>query len=460
MASSKKVTVGISMQVIKDNSDHFGFLGSEEYEEIQKLILSRYKPSHGSLAVSFKGDTLYLEWKPAEISKEGEAYHYAAMGFAKQKLYDKAIRTWEKAIEENPHDVDYLYKLAILYFERKKYTESILQLEKVTDICPIHDRALLLLGINWIKLRKFNKAEKYVLESNFLNNQNLLTFLNLGAIYSVKKDFPKAIEMYNRCIELSPKEARAYLGLARIYNMVNDVEAANGHFKKVIALAPGTRMAEYASRSITVPERNNERPAAGDARSGPPGGNRDDFFSIGMGQYLSGKYSQSADQYKSYLQAHPSDDYGWYLLGETMLRTGDLEEAADCLKRAVRLNGKRALYYKTLGIAMHYLGKSRETIQVFKKAMELGKRDALCLTLHGINLIYEQQLEEGMNYLQMSMKKNPNNPLAMYNLALGHIKFQDQDKAKNLLNRLLKFDYFTPLKAQSEKLLLTLNPEL
>ena len=140
------------------------------------------------------------------------------------------------------------------------------------------------------------------------------------------------------------------------------------------------------------------------------------------------------------------------------MRTGDVEESADCIKRAIRLNGKRGLYYKTLGIALHYLGKSRETVQVLKKAIELGKRDALCFTLHGINLMYEQHLEEGMNYLQMSMKKNPNNPLAMYNLALGYVKFNDNEKAAALIKRLLKYDYHIPVKEQAEKLLATINP--
>ncbi|MBN2417388.1 tetratricopeptide repeat protein [bacterium] len=457
----KKISVSLKIADIQEYPEHFSIYETEDTEQLKSALLARYKPGHGSLGIAFRADTVFLEWSPETVSKEGEAYHYAALEFTKQKLYDKAIRTWEKALDQQPHDVDYLYKLAILYFERKKYTESILQLEKAVEICPIHDRALLLLGINWIKLRKFEKALTYVTESHFLNKKSMLTYLNLGAIYSVKKDFPRAIEMYERCIDLSPREARAYLGLARIYSVLNDPTKANDYFTKVIKLAPGTRMAEYAKRSVrveqTAPADHAAVPAS--AAGGTAGGSaaRDDSFSIGMGQYLSGKYRQSATTYKAYLQAHPSDDYGWYLLGETMLRTGEYEESADCLKRAIRINGKRGLYYKTLGISLHFLGKPKETIQVLKKAIELGKRDALCLTLYGINLMYEKATEDGMNYLQMSMKKNPNNPLAMYNLALAHVKMHDPEKAQTLLNRILNFDYYTPAKEQAGTLLATLQ---
>ena len=147
------------------------------------------------------------------------------MEFTKRKLYDTAISNWEKAVDLNKYDADYLYKLALIYFERKQYSDSILQLEKALDICPIHFRAYLLLGINWLKLRKIQKAEKYVYEANQLNRGNILTYLNLGAIYSINKRYNDAIELFNKCIKLAPKEARAYLGLARIYAMLNDIEA-------------------------------------------------------------------------------------------------------------------------------------------------------------------------------------------------------------------------------------------
>jgi len=455
---NKQVTVSLQLSDIKKNRAYYNLPGDEDLDNniIKNAVSQRYATEHGRMEFEIGDSSLIITWTPETVSKEGEAYHFAAVEFTKQKMFDKAIRTWKKALDDNGFDVDYLYKLSILYFERKKYSESILNLEKVIGICPIHSKALLLLGINWIKLRKFDKAENYVIDSLHLNSSNILTYLNLGAIYSVKKDFDKSIEMYSKCIELSSKEARAYLGLARIYNMMNDHGKANNHFKRVIELAPDTRMAEYANRSLHF---EKPKQAIGEANTGnnPKHASREDLFSYGMGQYLTGQYKKSADQYKSYLQTHPSDDYGWYLLGETLLRTGEIEESADCIKRAIRLNGKRGLYYKTLGLSLNYLGKSKETVQVLKKAIELGKRDALCLTIHGINLMYEQRIEDGMKFLEKSMHKNPNNPLAMYNLALGYIKFNQQEKAKKLINRLLKFDYFLPLKDQARKLLTTIQ---
>ncbi len=460
-ASSKTVKAAIKKSTIETNPDFFQipFEQHENETVVKECLQARYAPNTGKLQITVENDVFQLKWVPNTIDKESEAYHYAAVEFSKKKLYDRAIRNWQKALERNPDDVDYLYSLAILNFDRKKYAESIQLLEKAVSVCPIHYRALLLLGINWIKLRKFNKAEHYVLESHYLHDKNVLSYLNLGVIYSVKREFDKALEMYTRCTELSPKEARAYLGMARIHDMLNDRAAANTYFRKVIKLVPDSKLAEYSKRSIKLEDEEKHGLESDKLidKKNISAEQRENQFSQGMGMYLHGKYKMSSTQYKSYLQSHPSDDYGWYLLGETLLRTGELEESADCFKRAIRLNGKRGVYYKSLGISLHYLGKSPDVIQVLKKAMELGKRDSLSLTLYGINLMFESRIDEGINVLQMAMKKNPNNPLAMYNLAMGLIKTHEEEKARQLLTRIEQFSYHAPIKEQAEKLKKTLT---
>jgi len=449
-SKSKMITVSIRLKDIQ-NDTHFFELPGEitEPSTIKEIVLEKYSTDVGILEGFIDGERMILQWYPEEIDRSAEMLHQEAIELAKTKKYDLAITKWEKALSLKDDDIDYLYKLGLVYFEMKKYHESIQNLEKAVRICPIYYRAHLLLGINWIKLRKFHEAEIHVLESNRLNNSNILTYLNLGAIYSVQKRFNEAIEMFNTTIQLSPKESRAYLGLARIYSMLSDVEASNSYFKKVIELSPGTQIAEYAKRSIRIPDQNVTDLDTKD--------NREERFARGIGSFLSGNYRVSVNEYKEYLRNHPSDDYAWYLLGEATLRTGELIESADCFKRSIRLNSKRGLYYKTLGIALHFQGKSKEAIQVLKKAIEMGKKDALCWTLQGINLLRQRRLEDGINDLKRAMKKNPNNPLAMYNLALAYVQTNEKDHAVELLEKVLDFEYYAPIKRKAKKLLTNLN---
>lgn len=450
-SKSKLIIVSILVDDVINDPYYFNVPAEvSSPEKILEHVLKKYHTDTGILEGFIDRNRIVLHWYPDKVDETAETLHQEALKRAKSKQFTAAIGLWEKAIARSDScDVDYLYKIALVLFELKKYEESIQYLEKAVTVCPIHHKALLLLGINWIKQRKFNKAEISISASNRLNRSNTITYLNLGAIYSVKKQYNEAIEMFNAAIRLSPRESRAFLGLARIYSLINDIETSNNYFRKVIELAPNSKIAELAKRSIVVPETGKS--------ASQKSGNREEFFSKGMGLYLYGDYAAASSQYKEYVNKHPSDDYGWYLLGESKLRSGNPTEAVDCFKRSIRLNSKRGIYYKALGVGLHYLGRAEETVEVLKRAIELGKRDALCYTLIGINLGRQKKIGDSIQNYDHTLTKYPNNPLAMYHMALALIQMDEKEKAGELISKIMSYEYLVPIKNLAKKLSKTLT---
>ena len=451
-SKSKIITVSLPLHDVQSDPFFMDVPDAVKDEKtLKNTVLNKYQTQTGILEGFVDANRIILQWYPEDVNPSAEALHAEALQLAKAKSFRDAIVKWEKASSLNPEDVDYVYKLGLVYYELKKYHDSLRYVENAVKLCPIHYRAHLLAGINWIKLRKFDRAEQHLVESRRLNKNNLLIYLNLGAIYSIQKRHNEAIDMFNTVIGFAPKESRAYLGLARLYSMLDDVEASNSYFKKVIELSPGSRLADYAKRSIQIIEEESI------SETGSDNGQREELFAKGVGYYIQGEYHQSAKQYKDYLKNQPSDDYGWYLMGEVKLRTGETEEAADCFKRAIRLNGKRGLYYKLLGVSLHFLGRSKDVLEVFKKATDMGKKDALTWTIQGINLMRQRKFDEAIQNLNASMKKNPNNPLGMYHLALSYVQTKEKDKALDIARRILLFEFFVPLKVQAKKLIQNLQ---
>ncbi|MBN2031285.1 tetratricopeptide repeat protein [bacterium] len=412
--------------------------------DIKETVIKKYQTENGILENFIDEDKIILQWYPNNINQEAESLYHESSKYMKLKQSEKAIECLKKAISMNKEEVQYLYKVALIFYEMKKFNDSVKYLKNTVHICPIYYKAHLLLGINLIKLRKFDQAELHILQSKRLNSSSASSYLNLGVIYSIQKKFNEAIEMFNYTIQILPKETRAYLGLAKIYNILNDVEAANKYFGKVIEIAPGTHIAEYAKRSINV---NYENEANFLLQK-----NNGKQLSRGLELYLTGKYTDASNIYKEYLNTNPSDDYTWYLFGETKLRTGNLKESLDCFRRAVKLNPKRGLYYKSLCIPLHFLDKSDETIEVIKKAIELGKKDALTYTILGIHLMKLNKLEESKNSLNRALKKYPVNPLAIYYLTLIQLKLNEKNNALKSIKNLLETEVYTPLKNQAKKI--------
>ncbi|MBN2102462.1 tetratricopeptide repeat protein [bacterium] len=448
MIKSKIITAKIKIKNIIQDSFFFQIPGeSTNHSEILKIALEKYSTKYGHLKADIQGNLLVMQWKPDKLDNSAEQIHQSAIKLAKEKHFDIAEKKWQQAIQMNPSDVEYPYKLGLLYFEQKRYQQSIDILNHVIEICPIHERAHLILGIAYIKLRKINRAEIHILHCRRLNHQNALAFLNLGAIYSIQRRFEDAIHMFQKTISLSPKEVRAYLGLGQIYAVLNDTENANEQFNKIIQIAPNSKIAETAKISIKTTDsaENVSRPDFVEVK-------KEEKIATGIGYYLAGDYKNAGNLYKDYLKFKPSDDFVWYLLSEAMLRVGKIEESADCLKKAIRTNPNRALYYKTLGIVLHQQAKTEEAIKIFKKAIELGKRDPLTHTLYGINLLRLKKHNEGIQQLQNILKKDPNNPLAMYHLSLALLKQKQNKKAEELVEKILSIKSDFPVKRQARAL--------
>jgi len=462
---SKIVTVSINIPDIKTNRTLLRIPETiDSPKEIRDHLLSLLKPTSGIMEGYVDGRQIVLQWYPDEVNEQAEKLSTIASRLIKEREYDKAVQILEKALVIKNHDVEYLYKLALIFFEQKKYNKTLLYLKKSISVCPIHFRANLLLGITLLKLRRLEPAKRYFLLSNIFNKSSVLPYLNLGAIYSINKQYKKSISMFNECIRLAPKESRAFLGLARIYTMLKDVESANANFQKVIELSPDSKIAEIAKRSLkTRPETHAGispepvNPLTQTGRKGVGGKQEEERVAAGVHQFLKHDYTGSLDQFRAYLSKHPMDHFVWYLLGETQLRTGNYDGAVISFRKAINLYSKRGLYYKGVGLSFYYQQKYSKAANAFKEAIQYGKNDPLCFTLLGICNMYLKRNEESEHMFKQAMKKNPNNPLALYFSAQLNIKKGDHKRAIDDLNKILGFEYAIPIKENVRKLLKSIH---
>lgn len=444
---SKEIVVQLKIQDVVNDPQLFPIPGeSPSHGEIKKRLLQHYHTSRGKLEINTHGETVFLRWRSDYIDENAEALHRSAFQLAKARQFNEAILKWKQAITINAYDPDYHYHLGLLYYTLKDFTTSAQFLEQTVQIVPIHFKAHLALGICYLKLRKYTEAERHVFESLRLNRQNSKAYLNLGMIYTAQKRYSHAIETFNKALQVNPSEARAYFGLAKVYEELNDPEAANGYYQKVIELAPNTPLAQLAQKSIkpirTEASRDYFTPEK-----------RIEQVAKAIGFFLLGHASDSAELFKEYLKAKPTDDYVWYWLGETQLRCNRVSEAIDCFRRALRLNPQKALYFKSLGIALYTAKQYQEAVEYLKKAIDIGKADPLSMTVMANCLLQLQKEEEASELFKQTLKRNPNNPMAMFEYARLLAKTNQKKKASELLSKLHNFEYYAPIKEKSKRLL-------
>lgn len=447
LAAKKLITARLELSAVRhlDPEIEEYLSGRVDLEFLKRYLFHRYGNGNtGSLDVKIIDNIAELRWTSGRLSADAEILHKEALSYARRKNYQLAVQKWIQAVATNPDDPDYYFNLGIALFEEKNYHEAVENLKKTISICPIYHRAHLILGTVCLKIRKFTQAEVHLKESIYFNPYNALAHLNLGAVYSILKKYEDGIESFRRTIELAPTEMRAYFGLAKIYTILGDLDNANKHYRKVIEMDSQGVLANHAKRSIVSHH---------DSKTN----HLDEFYSEGYKAFLYGDYNRSIEMYRRYVEAKPEDDYVWAALGEALLRSGLVEQAAETFRQAAKIMPSKGLYYKQMAIAYDFLNRPQEAVNVLEKAKEIGKADSITLGLLGKNLVKLNRLVDAIPILEQAIKSNRSNLQAQLSLAIARARHNDIELAIDSLNAILGSKTNSPIKMEAEKLLAQLK---
>ncbi len=163
--------------------------------------------------------------------------------FKNPEAEKRAVRL-RKLLIINPEDVENRIELGRILLSEDMIQEAIIELKKalITD----HERidALLLLSLAFQKLPRpdLTKALELLKKASEIEPNNADVHLNLAYVHIKLKNEDKAIDEYNRVIELSNDPATllsAHLGLMAIYEKRGDSEKAHKEYEAAYEIYPG-----------------------------------------------------------------------------------------------------------------------------------------------------------------------------------------------------------------------------
>ncbi|MDD3656684.1 MAG: O-antigen ligase family protein [Atribacterota bacterium] len=149
----------------------------------------------------------------------GELYYNIGLNLSARRLITPALEYYHKT--EKFMDDHYLPRnIASLYLSRKEYDKAIPYLEKAI---------------------KYHQDKK-----------SMVTYqLEVGNIYFTLKDYQNALRHFNDVIESNPNSVEGYYGRAGVYINQGKKDEAIDALKKVIEMAPESKLAGYAKTMLT-----------------------------------------------------------------------------------------------------------------------------------------------------------------------------------------------------------------
>jgi len=91
-------------------------------------------------------------------------------------------------------------------------------------------------------------------------------------------------------------------------------------------------------------------------------------------KHSNGELQEAEIIYRAILDKYPDNPDALHLLGLIAHQTGNHEEAARLVEKAIEIMPKMAIYYGNLGMVYDSLGNEEESTKNFEKALELNPK--------------------------------------------------------------------------------------
>lgn len=194
-------------------------------------------------ALKGKGMTGELDglYQAASELESPEAVYYEKLGaaFTALKEYERAIVSYEKALQLDNKNVNTYKNLALLYIQEKQPGEAIRVYGDAVNVSE--DYVYIVKDIaSEMKKKGMKKELKNLYQAAYkFKTDNPTYYKELGYAFSKLKEYGRATTTLNKAIKLAPQDHRAYVQRGVAFRKKGDFDNAIGTYKQAIKLNPG-----------------------------------------------------------------------------------------------------------------------------------------------------------------------------------------------------------------------------
>lgn len=174
------------------------------------------------------------------------AYLMFAKFLVQQRLEDRAVEEVQGALQRDPRLAMAHFLLGEIDLFKGDASAAVEELNKEIAINPTVWLVYWRLGDAYVRLEKYDEAEKALKEAIWLNESSSGAYILLGQV-ALKRDDPRmAVAVLERAVKLDPQNDYVHYFIARAYQRLGRSEEANQHFAIAKQLRNNKRAEERA----------------------------------------------------------------------------------------------------------------------------------------------------------------------------------------------------------------------
>lgn len=237
-----------------------------------------------------------------------------------------------------------------------------------------------------------------------LDEKNAAVYNNLGVIWAEKshaEDKQKALEYYNKAIELLPDYVLAYLNRGLYWKGIKEYTKAVEDFTKIISLSPG-EASNYSGRA-------------------------DIWYEID-------DFTKAIEDYTQAISIAPNNASYYNNRGNSWHSKKEYDKAIEDYDRALRIKPHEALYYNNRGNSFHAKEEYDRAIEDYDKAISIKGDEAVYYRNRASNWQSKKNYDNAILDLQMALKLQPDSASFHNSLSNTYRLKGDLATARQLVN--------------------------
>lgn len=234
------------------------------------------------------------------------------------------------------------------FYERLNSNESLDSLvTEIDDLLKINKNSpplLLIKGICYFKLKKYDECEKTFKHSLEINPNDINTLSNYGVFLIYLSRYNESKNIYKSLIQLQPKNQSFLNNLGISYFHLGELDTSLTIFSKALEINDfdHNSLINYANSLMEL-----------------------------------GQLGNAEIYYKKSLSINQSSYLALYNLGIISKKNGDLQTAKSFFLKSIEINNNFSSAHNNLGVVLQEMGLIKESILEFQKSIELEPNNNL-----------------------------------------------------------------------------------
>jgi len=291
---------------------------------------------------------------------------------------------------------------------------------------------LLVLGtLSWQRACVYESHETLWMDTLRHNPAAWSAYNNLGSAFLRKKQLDKAIEQFQKALEINPNNAGAHNNLGDALSQKGRIDEAIEQFQKALEINPNFAEAHSNLGNALVQKGLvNEAMIQYEKSLEIDPNYAEAHYNLGVAFVKKGQVNDAIEQFQKALEINPNDAKAHNNLGNALLQNGQVDEAMAQFQEAVEVDPNIAQAHYNLGNILLQKGQVDEAIIEFQKAIGVNSDYAEARNSLGIAFAQQGQIDEAIAQFQQALHLNPNDSSAQNNLAKAEAMIRQQAPQK------------------------------